>query len=245
MWKTISKFIPTLVTILFWVGLQMSGIVIPWLGYLLMGLAVLLLLIPGWSLVKRILSNIRRLRLILEPMQGHKDVSARFSLKLPTRQEQLLDFYEGQKANWKSYIRLELIRVMPKVTGNSPKITFQLEARNYLPVKFKLVKVTHTSGNISAGELGSCDLPALPETIDEEVNPCGEKQFTIDLAVHGTNVPKFLQSVSAAGQLLQWTLRGEWYVEIYDQTEVWQYQSYEIRHDQVIVASQVISRRGM
>ena len=33
----------------------MSGIVIQWLGYSLMGLGVLLLLIPGWSLIKRIL----------------------------------------------------------------------------------------------------------------------------------------------------------------------------------------------
>jgi hypothetical protein len=51
MWKNIRKFIPSLASILFWVGMQMSGIQIPWLGYLLMGLAVLLLLIPSWPWV--------------------------------------------------------------------------------------------------------------------------------------------------------------------------------------------------
>ncbi len=52
--KTVIKFVPTLVSILFWVGLQVSGIVIPWLGYSLMGLAVILLLIPGWPYIRRI-----------------------------------------------------------------------------------------------------------------------------------------------------------------------------------------------
>ena len=71
----------------------MSGVQIPWLGYSLMGAAVLLLLIPGWSFGKRvfqIFSSVRRLRIILEPVQRYKDVSARFSLKAPSAESKTL-----------------------------------------------------------------------------------------------------------------------------------------------------------
>jgi hypothetical protein len=53
MWKFISKFIPSIASFFFWVGLQMTGIIIPWLGYFLIGLAVLLLLIPAWPYIKQ------------------------------------------------------------------------------------------------------------------------------------------------------------------------------------------------
>ncbi len=98
-----------------------------------------------------------------------------------------------------------------------------LSVRNYLPVGFKLLKVTHSSGRVNAGELGYRELPALPETIDEKVGSCVEKQFRIDVAIHGTDIPEFLESVSKPGQLLQWTLKGQWYVEIYGKIDVWQY----------------------
>ncbi|MGB8707470.1 MAG: hypothetical protein WCD72_05915 [Dehalococcoidia bacterium] len=64
--KTIIKFIPTIVSIVFWVGFEMSGIEIPWLGRLLMVLAVLLLLIPGWAFIKNIRVQKRPLRLYLK-----------------------------------------------------------------------------------------------------------------------------------------------------------------------------------
>ena len=60
-----------------------------------MGLAVVLLLIPGWRyamLVARIFSNIRRLRLILKPVQAYSDVSTRFVVRAPTWLEQILQY---------------------------------------------------------------------------------------------------------------------------------------------------------
>lgn len=233
-----AKFIPAIATFLIGGGLQLSGIQIPWLGYGLMIAGVLLFVIPAWS-------YIRRLR-FQNPIVFNKLKENHQVQPLSSEERELLDFYERQKENWRSYIRLQIVHVVPRVTGDAPpKVIFELEARNYLPIKFKLVKVTHSSGKVNAGELGYRELPALPETIDEEVGACTERRFKIELAVHGTDIPRFLQSVSEAGQLLQWTLKGEWYVEIYGKTEVWQYQSYEMMYDQVIVRSQVIQRRGL
>ena len=141
-------------------------------------------------------------------------------------QKELLEFYERQKANWKNNIRLKIERVVRDVTGDVPKVIFWLEMINYLPVEFKLVKVTHSSGGVSAGEFGSCLLPSfLSETIDERISPCSEKQFKLELGVYGTKVPDFLSRVSAAGRLLQWMLKGKWYVEIHGKLEVWQHES--------------------
>lgn len=160
-------------------------------------------------------------------------------------QKELLEFYERQKANWKNYIRLKIVRVVQDVTGDVPKVIFWLEMTNFLPVEFRLVKVTHSEGDVGAGGLGGCHLPSLSETIDERIGPCSEKQFKLEMGVYGTNVPNFLSKVSAGGQLLQWMLKGEWYVEIYGKLEVWQHQSYQITYDQVIPASEVIERRGI
>src|SRR4030043_574088 len=57
MWRKIRPFLPSVVSVLFWVGLQMSGLQIQWLGYVIMGLAVILLLIPSWPGIKQITSN--------------------------------------------------------------------------------------------------------------------------------------------------------------------------------------------
>ena len=151
-------------------------------------------------------------------------------------QKELLDYCERQKANWKSNIRLRIMRVMPAIGGDVPKVVFDLEMINYLPIECKLVKVTHSSGTVSAGKLGSCALPSLPETIDEKINACSEKQFRIEMEVSGTKIPDFLRpKLTEWGQLLQWMLKGEWYVEMGGKIEVWQYQAYEVRYDQVIV----------
>jgi hypothetical protein len=50
--RTVLKFIPAVGTFLLGGGLQISGIVIPWLGYSLMGFGLVLLFIPFWSLIK-------------------------------------------------------------------------------------------------------------------------------------------------------------------------------------------------
>jgi hypothetical protein len=160
-----------------------------------------------------------------------------FDLKTEAGNEQreLLNFYERQKANWKDNIRLRIVRVLPAIDGDVPKVVFDLEMINFLPIECRLIKVTHSSGTVNAGKLGSCALPSLPETIDERINACSEKQFKVEMGVSGTRVPDFLRpKLTEWGQLLQWTLKGEWYVEVGSKTEVWQYQGYEVRYDQVI-----------
>jgi hypothetical protein len=156
----------------------------------------------------------------------------------------LLEFYERQKANWKSNLQLHLIRISPNIDGDVPKVVFEFEMINYLPVECKLIKVIHSTGVVSAG--GSCTLPMLPETIDETINACSEKQFKMEMEVGRTKLPDFLRSkLTESGRMLQWTIKGEWYVDIYGKPELWQSLAYEIRCDQVIVRSYVIQERGM
>lgn len=54
MGKGILRFLPAIGTFSVGVGLEMSGIEIPWLGYGLMGLGAVLLIIPLYPYVKRI-----------------------------------------------------------------------------------------------------------------------------------------------------------------------------------------------
>ena len=150
-------------------------------------------------------------------------------------ERELLALYQRQKENWKQYIRLNLTRVVPDAVGDVPKVTFEFEVINYLPVDIVLVKVAHSSGIVSAGKQGACTLPSLPETIDQTIHTCGEKRFTIEMGVSGTKLPEFLRPLlPKLGQRLQWMLKGEWYVRVYEKTEVWRYRSHEMMHDQVI-----------
>jgi hypothetical protein len=52
--RKVIQYIPAGATFLIGGGLQVSGIVIPWLGYSLMGLGILLLLIPAWPFINNI-----------------------------------------------------------------------------------------------------------------------------------------------------------------------------------------------
>lgn len=51
--KNLVQYIPSLASFLIGGGLQISGIVVPWLGYSLIGLGLLLLLIPIRSYKRR------------------------------------------------------------------------------------------------------------------------------------------------------------------------------------------------
>lgn len=154
---------------------------------------------------------------------------------LSGEQRDLLLFYQRQKENWQSNLRLRIIRVLPGIDIDVPEVRFEMEMANYFPVEIRLVKVVHSSGNVSASGLGSCMLPSLPETIDERVNACSEKQFFLEMEIGKTKAPDFLRpKLREPGQLLQWTLKGEWYVEIDSKTEIWASQSQELRYDQVI-----------
>ena len=77
---------------------------------------------------------------------------------------------------------------------------------------------------------------ALPETIDIKIHAWTEKQFPLEMEIGGIKAPDFLlDKLTEPGQLLQWTLKGEWYVEIDGKIEVWETQSYQLRYDQVVV----------
>ena len=54
MFRKISKFIPAFASFLIGVGLQVSGIKIPWLGYGLMVLGGILLIIPAWPYLSKL-----------------------------------------------------------------------------------------------------------------------------------------------------------------------------------------------
>lgn len=137
-----------------------------------------------WDVFKRLASIRIRSPIFLKSAtftNNLKIQSAKTYLLSNGEAQELLDFYERQKASWKSYIRLNLVRVIPNMTADSPKVTFELEVINYLPVNFKLIKVIHSSVVVSAGIDGSRNLPSLPETIDEKINQCNEKQFKIEV----------------------------------------------------------------
>jgi L-lactate permease len=138
------------------------------------------------------------------------------------QQREVLDFYERQRENWHSYIRLKLVRVASHTKAASPYLILTLEVHNYLPIDFKLVRVSETEGSV-----GQCNLPLLPENIDKKINACGEDQFEIKVGVHGTKIPEFLQSQEALGKphLLQWYLKGVWYADIYGKIQPIKYKA--------------------
>lgn len=137
-------------------------------------------------------------------------------------QRELLDFYERQKANWRSYIRLKLVKVESYTKAASPYLVLTLEVHNYLPISFNLVRVSETEGSV-----GQCNLPRLPENIDKKIGACTEDQFEIRVDVHGTKIPEFLESKEAPGKpcLLQWYLKGVWYADIYGKTQPIKYKA--------------------
>ena len=127
----------------------MSGIVIPWLGYFLMVLALLLLLIPGWSFVRKVfqmVSNIRRLRLTLKPVKRHVDVNTRVIVsntqeQLASQDRELLDSYKRQ-ANYDKFHLRDLLVVrnekllewnLDPIMGGQVQFAFEVFNGSILP----------------------------------------------------------------------------------------------------------------
>ena len=208
---------------------EINNMITPENSYLLLwgigilaAICVVLLVWGFWKQILQILSNVRRLRLTLKPEQGYKNIGTRFVLKVPEEEQELLEFYDRQKENWHSYIQLKLVRVASHTKAPSPYLILTLEVHNYLPVDFKLVRVSETEGSV-----GQCNLPPLPENIDKKINACTEDQFEIKVGVHGTKIPEFLQSQEALGKprLLQWYLKGVWYADIYGKIQPMKYKA--------------------
>jgi hypothetical protein len=149
-------------------------------------------------------------------------------ISLSAEQKNTLEFYKNQKSVWKSYVHLRLLQATSKVSADSPYVSLKFEATNFLPVGVRFTRVTKSEGTISAGVNGTCVLPPLPETIDEKVGRCDQKEFEIKLPVNGTKVPEFLQSNQSSKSVHQWFIKGEWSVDVYGKTQVWQTKSYEL-----------------
>ncbi len=172
------------------------------------GICVSLLIWAFWSTVNQRFKRVRQLFSNIP--------------RLSIEDRALLDFYERQKINWQSYIRLKLVKVAPHTKAASPYLILTLEVHNYLPINFRLVRVSDTEGTV-----GQCNLPPLPENIDKKINACTEDQFEIKVGVHGTKIPEFLQSQEALGKphLLQWYLKGVWYADIYGKIQPIKYKA--------------------
>ena len=86
----------------------------------------------------------------------------------------------------------------------------------------------------------------ITETIDKRINASSENQFSLQMEVGKTNLPDFLRPKLSElpGKLLQWTLKGEWYVEVDGKTEVWETKSYLLTYNQVIERHYFVERRG-
>jgi hypothetical protein len=148
------------------------------------------------------------------------------------------DSVNKQVSNWRYNLRLNIERVKIGIDKAIPSVTFEMKVISYLPVEVKLIRILKGHGNISAGALGSCDIPHLTETIDKKIRAYDESQLELTVEVGGTRLPDFLRTkLSTGGQLLQWTLKGEWYIEINGKEELWKSIGEEIRFDYIVQRS--------
>jgi hypothetical protein len=149
-------------------------------------------------------------------------------------EQELLAFYQRQKENWRSNLRLRITNIKLALDDDVPKVTFDFEMVNFLPIEVKLAKVIESSGTVNAIGLGLCALPAFEgETIDKKTHKCDTLQFSLKMKVAGTRLPEFLKpKLAEAGQRFQWTLKAEWYIDIEGKTETWN--PHDLLYDQVI-----------
>ena len=151
-------------------------------------------------------------------------------------EQELLDFYQRQKENWQSNLRLRITNVKTALDDDVPKVAFEFEMLNFLPLEVKLTKVVESSGTVNVAGFGLCGLPAFEgETIDEKVHKCDTQQVTLKMKVDGTKLPSFLRpKLMEDGQRLQWVLKAKWYVEIEGKEELWETQSYPLMYNQIV-----------
>jgi len=131
-----------------------------------------------------------------------------------------LEFYERQKANWRYYIRLELVHVFCFTKGASPYLVFQFKVRNFLPVEFRLVKIAKGNGTVVHPTVAQGNLPSIEKDIDEEIRRCNEGQFDLRLDIHGTTLPGILEYAAAQETTVHWVIQGEWHVSIFGQVQL-------------------------
>ncbi len=161
---------------------------------------------------------------ILAAIFGGKKIKSPVSqLAITDEQKEVLDYYERQKENWNSNLRLRITNVKPALDAAVPKVTFEFEVTNFLPIEVKLTKVVDSSGTVNAFGFGLCELPAFKgETIDKTVRKCDTLPFSLTMEVGKTRLPEFLQpKLTEGGQGFQWILLAKWYIEIEKKPEEW------------------------
>ena len=151
------KFLPSAGTFAVGVGVEMSGIEIPWLGYGLMGLGVLLLTIPLYPYVKRI-----RLQKPIRLISGKYETNLK---------HQAID-YDRRYADWMAIAIQDDVRDLPScILIGEPHIYWEhLEEREdaYIEFTFNIwsssvhfLKISkQVEGNIHLrGDCGKDDIP--------------------------------------------------------------------------------------
>lgn len=163
-----------------------------------------------------------RKKVVLEPKPVKTDAETP-SVVLTKEKQELLDYYERQRENWKSNLSLRIINVKPALDTTVPKVTFEFEMINFLPIEVKLAKVVDSWGTVNAFGFGLRDLPAFKgETIDKTARKCDILSFSLTMEVGKTGLPEFLKPKLTEGhQGFQWILRAKWYIEIEKKEEEW------------------------
>jgi len=165
----------------------------------------------------------KRLRKLMQEqgMPAQRSIQSSVNAEAETYAQQVLSWYNHQKTNWLSFLRLKLDGVNCIGIGeSSPYIVLNMELRNYLPSDIELLRVVHSEGSVS----GSHNLPSLPETLGVRVQKNNENRFTVKVDVHGTALPDYLQSVASKPipEALQWMVKGEWWVRVFgEEREAW------------------------
>lgn len=137
-----------------------------------------------------------------------------------TESQELLEFYERQKANWRYYVRLELVHVFCFIRVASPYLILQFKVRNFLPVEFRLVKIAKGNGTVVHPTVTQGNLPSIEKGIDKEIRRCDEDQFDLKLDIHGTTLPRILEYAAEQKATVQWVIQGEWHVNIFGQVQL-------------------------
>lgn len=148
--------------------------------------------------------------------QSHKEsnvIGVVPSVTLIKEQQDLLDFYEQQRAIWEQYIILDIANVICYTKAKTPYLIFKLLVRNFHPVTFKIVKLK-ADGTLSyLGQIGN--LPSIKDDEERNFGRCSEGQFNLKVDINGTGLPVMLEAAAEKMESVQWIIQGQWSIEIY------------------------------
>ena len=156
------------------------------------------------------------------------DVQRTYAFAPDERQhlKELWHWHEHQNAQWREYIRLELLDVdCSHVNEASPYALLRMRMTNFLGVAIRLMRVTESTGTVDVHTL-----PQLPADLDVRVPRGSESSFDVRLPLYG-QVPDHLRTEAREPhpRRLSWVIKGRWWVEVYGNQETAWSPSYELR----------------